>query len=84
MCIRDRCEPTGISMTARLAPKNYEAQLQSAWSQSNTIANGISILVFQLVNDARGQLLLFPLMSLLLLSGVLLFHRWITGIDAYM
>lgn len=78
------CEPTGISMTARLAPKNYEAQLQSAWSQSNTIANGISILVFQLVKDARGQLLLFPLMSLLLLSGVLLFHRWITGIDAYM
>lgn len=71
-------------MTARLAPKNYEAQLQSAWSQSNTIANGISILVFQLVNDARGQLLLFPLMSLLLLSGVLLFHRWITGIDVYM
>ncbi len=78
------CDPTGFSMTARLAPKTYEAQLQSAWSQSNTIANGISILVFQMIGDARGQLLLFPLMSLLLLTSVLLFHTWITDIDAYM
>lgn len=78
------CDPTGVSMTARLAPKTYEAQLQSAWSQSNTIANGISILVFQFIGEGKAQLLLFPLMSLLLLVSVLLFSRWITGIDAYM
>lgn len=62
-------DPIGASLTASLAPISYEAQLQSAWLQSNSIANGVSILMFQYVKSANAQMKLFPLMAIVLLVG---------------
>lgn len=64
-------DPIGASLTARLAPVSYEAQLQSAWLQSNSIANGIAICVFQYLKTAQSQMMLFPIMALMLFAGVL-------------
>lgn len=64
--------PIGSSITAKLSPPSYETQMQSAWLQAATIANGISILLFQWFTTPDGQMLLFPLMAVLLAAGFVL------------
>lgn len=59
--------PIGVSMTAKLAPKSYETQMQSAWQQSNSIANGISIIAFKFFVTADQQMMIFPIMVVLLI-----------------
>lgn len=58
--------PIGISMTAKLAPKSYETQMQSAWSQTTSIANGISIIIFKFLTTADQQMMIFPAMAVVL------------------
>ncbi|WP_077611566.1 peptide MFS transporter [Clostridium sp. Marseille-P2415] len=66
--------PIGNSLTARLSPPNYETQMQTAWSQAGTIANGISIILFKIFTTADSQLQLFPIMSaVLFVTGFLVF-----------
>ena len=53
-------------MTAKLAPKSYETQMQSAWSQTTSIANGISIIIFKFLTTADQQMMIFPAMAVVL------------------
>lgn len=68
-------DPIGASLTASLAPISYEAQLQSAWLQSNSIANGVSILLFQFLRSADSQMALFPILAVVLLCGAVMLAK---------
>jgi POT family proton-dependent oligopeptide transporter len=65
--------PIGNSITAELAPKSYETQMQSAWSQSASIGNAITMILFKFFTTADAQLKIFPIMAVVLAvtSGVL-------------
>lgn len=66
--------PIGNSITAKLAPKSYETQMQSAWSQSASIANAITIVLFKIFTTADAQLKIFPIMAVvLLITSIVLF-----------
>nr|WP_314462973.1 oligopeptide:H+ symporter [uncultured Clostridium sp.] len=58
--------PIGNSITAKLAPKSYETQMQSAWSQSTSIANAITMVLFKFFTTADTQLKIFPIMAAIL------------------
>lgn len=58
--------PIGNSMTAKLAPKSYETQMQSAWSQATTVGNAITIILFKFFTTSDEQLRLFPIMAIVL------------------
>lgn len=55
--------PSGISLMAKMAPKSYDTQIQTAWSQCTTIGNGIGRLVFMVFNTVDKQLTLFPFLG---------------------
>lgn len=74
--------PIGPSMTAKLAPKSYETQMQSIWSQSNSIANGISIIAFRFFVTADQQMMIFPIMAVLLVLTSLTLIKMSKKIDA--
>ena len=75
MCFGDNMVfPIGNSMTAKLAPKSYETQMQSAWSQATTVGNAVTIVLFKFFTTADSQLKLFPIMAVVLaVAGVLVF-----------
>ncbi|WP_222591912.1 POT-type proton-dependent oligopeptide transporter [Schleiferilactobacillus harbinensis] len=52
--------PSGISLMAKMAPKSYDTQIQTAWQQCTTIGNGIGMLIFLVFNTVDKQLALFP------------------------
>jgi POT family proton-dependent oligopeptide transporter len=58
---------TGVSLMAKMAPKSYETQIQTAWSQCTTIGNGISILIFMIFDTVDKQLSLFPYIGVVFL-----------------
>lgn len=60
--------PIGNSITAKLAPKSYETQMQSAWSQSTSIANAITMVLFKFFSTADAQLKIFPIMAVVLVA----------------
>jgi amino acid/peptide transporter (Peptide:H+ symporter), bacterial len=69
MCIGDNLVyPIGNSITAKLAPKSYETQMQSAWSQSTSIANAITMVLFKFFTTADAQLKIFPIMAVVLIA----------------
>lgn len=74
--------PIGTSMTAKLAPKSYETQMQSAWQQSNSIANGISIIAFKFFVTADQQMMIFPIMMVMLVVTGLVLLKMSKKIDA--
>ena len=74
--------PIGVSMTAKLAPASYETQMQSAWQQSNSIANGISIIAFKFFVTADQQMMIFPIMTVLLVGTCLVLLKMSKKIDA--
>ena len=74
--------PIGVSMTAKLAPASYETQMQSAWQQSNSIANGISIIAFKFFVTADQQMMIFPIMTVLLVGTCLMLLKMSKKIDA--
>jgi POT family proton-dependent oligopeptide transporter len=59
--------PSGISLMAKLAPKSYDTQIQTAWGQCGTIGNGIGILIFMVLNTVDKQLNFFPVIGVMLL-----------------
>lgn len=66
--------PIGNSITAKLAPKSYETQMQSAWAQSTSIANAITMVLFKFFTTAEAQLKIFPIMAVVLvITSVILF-----------
>lgn len=66
--------PIGNSMTAKLAPKSYETQMQSAWTQATTVANAITLILFKFFTTANSQLRLFPIMAVVLvITGIIVF-----------
>lgn len=66
--------PIGNSITARLAPKSFETQMQSAWSQTISIANGITMVLFKFFTTADSQMTLFPIMAaVLFITGIVVF-----------
>lgn len=68
MCFGDNMVfPIGNSMTAKLAPKSYETQMQSAWSQATTVGNAVTIVLFKFFTTSDEQLRLFPIMAVVLL-----------------
>lgn len=64
--------PIGNSITAKLAPKSYETQMQSAWSQTTSVANAITIVIFKFFNTSDSQMKLFPVMAVILLATSML------------
>ncbi|MGI6755725.1 MAG: peptide MFS transporter [Atopobiaceae bacterium] len=68
--------PIGNSVTARLAPKSYETQMQSAWSQATTIANAVCMILMNFFPTAESQLTIFPLMTVVLVvTGIIVMIR---------
>lgn len=68
--------PIGNSVTARLAPKSYETQMQSAWSQATTIANAVCMILMNFFPTADSQLMIFPIMSVVLIVvGIIVMFR---------
>mgnify|MGYP003362406716 CR=1 FL=1 len=66
--------PIGNSITAKLSPKSFETQMQSAWSQSTSIANGITMVLMMFFTDSDSQMNLFPIMAVVLaLTSVVVF-----------
>lgn len=66
--------PIGNSITARLAPKSFETQMQSAWSQSTSIANGITMILLKFFTTSDSQMMLFPIMAVvLIITSVVVF-----------
>ncbi|MCI1859109.1 MAG: oligopeptide:H+ symporter [Sporolactobacillus sp.] len=55
--------PSGVSLMAKMAPKSFETQIQTAWTQCTTIGNGIGILFFNLFSDVNQQLNFFPVLG---------------------
>ena len=58
--------PIGNSITAKLSPKSFETQMQSAWSQSTSIANGITMMLLKFFTTSDSQMTLFPIMAVVL------------------
>ncbi len=75
MCFGDNMVfPIGNSMTAKLAPKSYETQMQSAWSQATTVGNAVTIILFKFFTTSDSQLRLFPIMAVVLaIAGISVF-----------
>ena len=73
--------PIGNSMTAKLAPKSYETQMQSAWSQSTSVANAITIVLFKFFTTADSQMKLFPIMAIVLIVTSVLVLFFSKGIE---
>lgn len=70
MCFGDNMVfPIGNSMTAKLAPKSYETQMQSAWSQAATVGNAVCIVLFKFFTTADEQLRIFPIMTVVLFAA---------------
>lgn len=60
--------PIGNSITAKLSPKSFETQMQSAWSQSTSIANGITMILLKFFTTSDAQMRLFPIMAVVLVA----------------
>lgn len=66
--------PIGNSITAKLSPKSFETQMQSAWSQSTSIANGITMILLKFFTTSDSQMTLFPIMAVvLIITSVVVF-----------
>lgn len=66
--------PIGNSITAKLSPKSFETQMQSAWSQSTSIANGITMILLKFFTTSDAQMTLFPIMAVvLIITSVIVF-----------
>lgn len=66
--------PIGNSITAKLSPKSFETQMQSAWSQSTSIANGITMILLKFFTTSDSQMTLFPIMAVVLvITSVVVF-----------
>ncbi|AEB07661.1 major facilitator superfamily MFS_1 [Coriobacterium glomerans PW2] len=52
--------PAGTSLIAKMAPKSYDTQIQTAFGQCTTIGNGIGMVVFMFATTAQQQIALFP------------------------
>lgn len=66
--------PIGNSITAKLAPRSFETQMQSAWSQSTSIANGITMILMMFFTTSDEQMNLFPIVSVVLVvASVIVF-----------
>ncbi|AEB07456.1 hypothetical protein Corgl_1355 [Coriobacterium glomerans PW2] len=51
---------TGISIIAKMAPKSYDTQIQTAFAQCTTIGNGLGLLIFMFATTAQQQLAVYP------------------------
>lgn len=74
--------PVGLSVTARLAPKGYETQMQSAWGLANAVANAVCMVLMGIFTTADSQLTIFPIMTVVLVvvGGIVLLRA--KSIDA--